>query len=104
MAEAPPSGEVTVLLQRFRAGDSSAEENLIPLLVNELRSLARKELRRERPGHTLQPSAMPNCSPRRSDDSLSPRCLQFVVDELLKCSLGLSARKGNSVDEEAWRR
>lgn len=60
MAEAPGSGEVTVLLQRFRAGDSSAEEKLIPLIVKELRTLAQKELRGERPGHTLQPTALVN--------------------------------------------
>jgi RNA polymerase sigma-70 factor, ECF subfamily len=60
MAEAPTVGEVTVLLQRFRAGDSSAEDKLIPLIVKELRSLARKELRSERPGHTLQPTALVN--------------------------------------------
>jgi RNA polymerase sigma-70 factor, ECF subfamily len=68
MAEAPTVGEVTVLLQRFRAGDSTAEDKLIPLIVKELRSLARKELRSlarkelrsERPGHTLQPTALVN--------------------------------------------
>jgi RNA polymerase sigma factor (TIGR02999 family) len=60
MAETPTSGEVTVLLQRFRAGDSSAEDKLIPLIVKELRVLARKEMRSERPGHTLQPTALVN--------------------------------------------
>jgi len=57
MAEAGTTGEVTVLLERFRTGDSSAEDQLI-LLVKELRRLARKELRSERPGHTLQPTAL----------------------------------------------
>jgi RNA polymerase sigma factor (TIGR02999 family) len=60
MVEVPTTGEVTVLLQRFRAGDSRAEDKLIPLIVKELRSLARKELRNERPGHTLQPTALVN--------------------------------------------
>ncbi len=60
MAEAPGSGEVTVLLQRLRAGDSSVEDKLIPLIVKELRSLAQKELRGERPGHTFQPTALVN--------------------------------------------
>jgi RNA polymerase sigma-70 factor (ECF subfamily) len=60
MAEALTTGELTILLQRFRAGDSSAEDKLIPVLVKELRSLARKELRNERPGHTLQPTALVN--------------------------------------------
>lgn len=60
MTEAAGNGEVTVLLQRFKAGDSSAEDKLIPLIVKELRSLAQKELRGERPGHTLQPTALVN--------------------------------------------
>ncbi|MFZ0595107.1 MAG: sigma-70 family RNA polymerase sigma factor [Bryobacteraceae bacterium] len=58
--EARASGEVTVLLQRVRAGDSSAADKLIPLVLNELRALARLQLRRERPGHTLQPTALVN--------------------------------------------
>ncbi len=60
MTEAPKDGEVTLLLRKFRAGDSSAEDELIPLLVKELRTLARQELRGERPGHTLQPTALVN--------------------------------------------
>lgn len=58
--EAGASGEVTVLLQQVRAGDSGAAERLIPLVLNELRALARLQLRRERPGHTLQPTALVN--------------------------------------------
>lgn len=52
--------EVTQLLQQIRAGDSSAAERLIPLVLVELRSLARSYLRAERPGHTLQPTALVN--------------------------------------------
>jgi RNA polymerase sigma-70 factor, ECF subfamily len=55
-----PIGEVTVLLQKMRSGDSRAAEELIPLVVNELRRLARLQLRDERPGHTLQPTALVN--------------------------------------------
>lgn len=55
-----PIGEVTVLLQKMRSGDSGAAEELIPLVVNELRRLARLQLRDERPGHTLQPTALVN--------------------------------------------
>lgn len=49
-----------MLLQQVRAGDSGAAERLIPLVLNELRALARLQLRRERPGHTLQPTALVN--------------------------------------------
>jgi RNA polymerase sigma factor (TIGR02999 family) len=58
--EPSPVGEVTQLLQRIRTGDSSAVDQLIPLLVDELRTLARLQLRNERPGHTLQPTALVN--------------------------------------------
>jgi RNA polymerase sigma-70 factor, ECF subfamily len=52
--------DVTVLLQQIRAGDSDAVNKLIPLVLNELRALARLQLRNERPGHTLQPTALVN--------------------------------------------
>src|SRR5271154_1817820 len=55
-----PTGEVTVLLHQMRSGDSEAAEKLIPLVVDELRRLARLQLRDERPGHTLQPTALVN--------------------------------------------
>jgi RNA polymerase sigma-70 factor, ECF subfamily len=58
--EARTTGEVTVLLQQIRAGDSSAADKLIPLVLQELRVLARLQLRSERPGHTLQPTALVN--------------------------------------------
>jgi RNA polymerase sigma-70 factor, ECF subfamily len=54
------NGDVTALLQQIRAGDSAAVDKLIPLVLNELRSLARIQLRSERPGHTLQPTALVN--------------------------------------------
>ena len=58
--EARPAGEVTQLLERMRAGDSDATNQLIPSLVDELRNLARLQLRSDRPGHTLQPTALVN--------------------------------------------
>ena len=57
---APGTGDVTLLLQQIRAGDSDAANKLIPLILNELRALARMQLRHERPGHTLQPTALVN--------------------------------------------
>jgi RNA polymerase sigma-70 factor (ECF subfamily) len=59
-AVARTTGDVTVLLQQIRAGDSDAANKLIPLVLNELRTLARLQLRTERPGHTLQPTALVN--------------------------------------------
>ena len=51
--------EVTqLLLSRLQSGDRSALDQLTPLLYDELRRLAAAMLRRERPGHTLQPTAI----------------------------------------------
>ncbi|MGO4885371.1 MAG: sigma-70 family RNA polymerase sigma factor [Bryobacteraceae bacterium] len=51
-------GEVTALLQAWRAGDQQALQKLTPLVYAELRRLARSYMRRERPGHTLQTTAL----------------------------------------------
>lgn len=54
------SQPVTELLVRWRAGDQDALEALLPLVYKELRDIARRQLRRERPGHTLQSAALVN--------------------------------------------
>jgi RNA polymerase sigma-70 factor (ECF subfamily) len=54
------SGDVTRLLQRWGAGDDQAMGDLLPLLYDELRGLAASFLRRQPPGHTLQPTALVN--------------------------------------------
>ena len=58
-APAPP-GEVTRLLLAWRQGDRRALDELISLVYGELHRMAERYLRRERPGHTLQPSAIVN--------------------------------------------
>jgi RNA polymerase sigma-70 factor, ECF subfamily len=50
--------QVTDLLVRWRTGDQGALDALMPLVYAELRNLARGLLRRERDGHTLQPTAL----------------------------------------------
>jgi RNA polymerase sigma factor (TIGR02999 family) len=52
------SKPVTELLARWRSGDQSALESLLPLVYDELRNLARRYLSEERSGHTLQPTAL----------------------------------------------
>lgn len=49
---------VTLLLEGARRGDEQALAALIPLIYDELRRLAARFLRRERPGQTLQPTAL----------------------------------------------
>jgi RNA polymerase sigma factor (TIGR02999 family) len=52
--------QVTRLLQRVREGDRGALDELMPLVYGELRRIARSFMRRQRPGHTLQPTALVN--------------------------------------------
>src|SRR5215471_14305304 len=59
-AAPPPPGEVTRLLLAWRRGDQEALERLIPLVYEELHRMAERYLRRERRGHTLQPTAIVN--------------------------------------------
>jgi RNA polymerase sigma factor (TIGR02999 family) len=49
---------VTDLLLGWRAGDPKALDALVPLVYDELRRLAHHHLRNERPGHTLQSTAL----------------------------------------------
>jgi RNA polymerase sigma factor (TIGR02999 family) len=51
-------GEVTRRLQAWSYGDKHALNELVPLVYRELRGLAAAYLRRERPTHTLQPTAL----------------------------------------------
>ena len=53
-----PSQPVSELLVRWRAGDQEALEKLVPLVYKELREIAHYHLQRERPGHTLQSTAL----------------------------------------------
>lgn len=50
--------DVTRLLDRARAGDRSALNALLPLVYDELRQVARRAMRRERPGQTLDATAL----------------------------------------------
>src|SRR5215471_12957453 len=52
--------EVTTLLARWREGSVDAQERLMDVVQAELRRLAAAYLRRERPGHTLQPTDVVN--------------------------------------------
>jgi RNA polymerase sigma-70 factor (ECF subfamily) len=56
----PPAESVTQLLVKWSDGDQRAFDKLMPLVYSELRRLARNYLRKERPGHTLQPTALVN--------------------------------------------
>jgi RNA polymerase sigma factor (TIGR02999 family) len=53
-----PEDEVTGLLGRIRQGDAAAEHQLVAVLYHDLRALAARRMRRERPDHTWQPTAL----------------------------------------------
>jgi RNA polymerase sigma factor (TIGR02999 family) len=46
------------MLSALLEGDASARSRLLPLIYEDLRALAAKQLKQERPGHTLQPTAL----------------------------------------------
>jgi len=54
----PSPQEITRMLADWRAGRTDALDRLMPLVYDELRRLADRYLRRERPGHTLQATAL----------------------------------------------
>jgi len=56
----PPSQGVTALLLAWSQGEQTAQEKLVPLVYTELRRVARRHMYRERPGHTLQTTALVN--------------------------------------------
>src|SRR5215213_8893437 len=51
---------ITEVLRAWEQGDDRALERLLPMVYTELRSIAARQLRSERPGHTLQPTALAN--------------------------------------------
>lgn len=60
MSTADPPSEVTTLLAAFRRGEPDAASKLLPLVYDELHRLAVHYMRKERSGHTLQPTALVN--------------------------------------------
>jgi RNA polymerase sigma-70 factor (ECF subfamily) len=53
-------GTITELLGDLRNGDQQAQQRLAPLVYDELHKIAARHMRRERPEHTLQPTALVN--------------------------------------------
>ena len=56
----PARHEITALLEAWGSGDKSALDRLMPLVYDELRHLAHRYMTHERPGHTLQTTALVN--------------------------------------------
>jgi RNA polymerase sigma factor (TIGR02999 family) len=68
----PSRHEITRLLQAWSEGEQIALERLVPLVYKELHRLAHHYMARERPGHTLQTSALLNEAYLRLVDSPKP--------------------------------
>ena len=58
--KSPPSGEVSGLLRAWSEGERAALDRLTPIVYDELHRLARRYMKGERPGHSLQTSALVN--------------------------------------------
>ncbi|MBV9671107.1 MAG: sigma-70 family RNA polymerase sigma factor [Acidobacteriales bacterium] len=56
----PPNHAVTLLLKAWSGGDEHALEKLTPLVYRQLHQIAQRYMGGERPGHTLQPTALVN--------------------------------------------
>lgn len=92
---------VTELLALWAKGDQQALEDLTPIVYKELRLLAASYLRKERQGHTLQPTALVNEAYLRLVDQKSPnwqnRCHFFgVAARLMRQILVDHARRRNA--------
>jgi RNA polymerase sigma factor (TIGR02999 family) len=57
-APARATGDVTRILSRIEQGDGQAAEHLLPLIYDELRKLAAEKMAQEKPGQTLQATAL----------------------------------------------
>ena len=55
-----PTHDVTQLLRAWGQGDQAALDRLMPLVYQELRRIAKRNMVHERPGHTLQATALAN--------------------------------------------
>jgi RNA polymerase sigma-70 factor, ECF subfamily len=56
----PDPGEITALLKQWQTGDRRIESQLFGLLMPDLHQIAERCFRKERPGNTLQPTALVN--------------------------------------------
>jgi RNA polymerase sigma-70 factor (ECF subfamily) len=54
------AGNISTILRAWAGGDQGALDKLTPIVYDELRRMARRHMRRERPGHSLQTTALVN--------------------------------------------
>ncbi len=69
----PPMSDITTILSQIEQGDTAATEKLLPLVYDELRKLATMKLAHERPGQTLQATALVHEAYLRLVDRSTPQ-------------------------------
>jgi RNA polymerase sigma-70 factor, ECF subfamily len=105
--------EVTALLRRMQDGDPSAMEELMPLVYRELRRVAQNYLRRQRPGQTLQPTALVNeaylklfagTEPRFADRAHFLAVMSRVMRQVLidRVRASAAAKRGGEKERVPW--
>jgi DNA-directed RNA polymerase specialized sigma24 family protein len=91
---------ITALLQRWRAGDSAAADELLPLVYAQLRGIARRQLAGERLAHTLMPTDLVH----EAYLKLSEGALPDSTDRVHFFGIAARAMRQILVDHERHRR
>ncbi len=101
--------ELTALLERWSQGDAAALAQVVPLVYGDLRRLADRSLRGERPDHTLQPTALVHEAYLRLAASRAPEVRDrghflFLVARLMRQILVDHARRRQAGARRGGRR
>src|SRR5580704_17365261 len=99
-AQAPANAEVSGLLRAWGNGDRAALDRLTPIVYDELHRLARRYMKGEHPGHSLQTTALVNEAYMRLVDYKSMQWQNrahfcAVSAQLMRCILVDHARRHN---------
>ena len=102
------TGEVTGLLRELRNGNKTAEARLLELVYPELKKIARIYFRRERAGHSLQPTVLVNeaymqLADQREKDWQSRTHFYAVAAQLMRRLLVDHARQRNAAKRDGRR-
>ena len=101
----PTTQPVSDLLAKWRAGDEASLRRLLPVVYNELRRVAHYHLRKERPGHTLQTTALVHeaylCLAKQEPRDFENRThFVAVCAQLMRQILVQYARRRNAVKRD----
>lgn len=106
----PTPGEVTQLLRMAQQGDEQAPDKLYPLIYAELRRIARRLLRGERAGHTLDTAGLVNeaylklANPKQNPAEGSAHFLRIAARAMRQILVDHARRKGAEKRGGDWAR